>query len=75
MVLFVQIVLTFAVVGFCGGKLLNDNITPDEKILYASTATGMIARWMPTPGNNSNKNNIGQVNVDSTIERQIDNNP
>ncbi|AFZ12624.1 hypothetical protein Cri9333_1739 [Crinalium epipsammum PCC 9333] len=72
-ILSVQIIITFSVLSFCGSQLLKDKLDPNDKGLYLAFAGNIIGIWMSTPGTNRPQS-VGQLNIDSKIESQIDGN-
>ncbi|WP_157462296.1 hypothetical protein [Crinalium epipsammum] len=53
--------------------MLKDKLDPNDKGLYLAFAGNIIGIWMSTPGTNRPQS-VGQLNIDSKIESQIDGN-
>jgi hypothetical protein len=54
----VQILLTLLVIMFCFGKLTFSNGDANDKALYWSGITSILAWWMPSPGASKSSNSM-----------------
>lgn len=71
--LLVQAVFSAWVLLFCFMQLKDKLVDVSERVIYLSTMTFILGLWSPTPGSSKSPQNIGQVNVDSQIQSQVDN--
>ena len=46
----IQALVSMAMIGFCFNKLLDKELTSEDKLLYGSWLTGTISAWSVNPG-------------------------